>query len=164
MYAKIATLTRTLRGALGIVVSLMLKNSVGSRDRTSPFSPTRCWPTDATRPIAPSTRVCLFDNDTSSEVTLSDRALITCPIQILVPATAHRLLVPAQHVQVYAAANPRPAPTAPTGEGAGLGVGDKRARACRGRGEAPSPRPHAHLAAAPELCRQRKIAKMFGLA
>ena len=28
----------------------------------------------------------------------------------------------------------------------------------------PSPRPHAHLAAAPELCRQRKIAKMFGLA
>ena len=66
VYAKIATLTRTLRGAFGSVVSFTLKNSVGSRARTSPFSPYRSFPTDATRPIAPSTRLCDLDSDASS--------------------------------------------------------------------------------------------------
>ena len=63
MYAKIATLTSTLRGAFGVASFLTRKKSIGSSATTSPLpSPTCSCFSAATFPSAPSTPFSRFDH------------------------------------------------------------------------------------------------------
>ena len=61
MFATIATLKRTLRGAFGVTSFLTLKKSIGSSVTNSLPWPTCSWLTDATFPSTRSTLFSRFD-------------------------------------------------------------------------------------------------------